>query len=275
MKNKKVVYALIWVFSVIFTLAIAVYQRMTGPTYPVRGSVVIDGQKVTYRLIRTWDGQEGAPITIVTPDTAVKGELKLRRFKSYDPWQVQQMVRYGDTLRGYLPHQPPAGKVMYEVTLVKNNTSYPLTEHPAVLRYKGAVPPYVLIPHIFIIFFAMIFSTLTGLMALAKMQHTYVYAWLTVITLMAGGMILGPIVQKFSFGAYWTGWPFGHDLTDNKSLVAFILWIVALIVLHRNRLNRLWPALAALVMLVVFLIPHSVLGSEIDYTKEDKQEMTR
>ena len=38
-------------------------------------------------------------------------------------------------------------------------------------------------------------------------------------TLGLGGMILGPIVQKYAFGAYWTGIPFGHDLTDAKNLV--------------------------------------------------------
>jgi uncharacterized BrkB/YihY/UPF0761 family membrane protein len=83
-----------------------------------------------------------------------------------------------------------------------------------------------------------------------------------------GGLILGPIVQKYAFDAYWTGWPFGHDLTDNKSLVAFIFWVIALAMLSRNRVRRTWVVVAAVVTLVVFMIPHSMLGSEIDYTKE-------
>jgi ABC-type transport system involved in cytochrome c biogenesis permease subunit len=84
-------------------------------------------------------------------------------------------------------------------------------------------------------------------------------------------LVLGPVIQKYAFGAYWTGWPFGHDLTDNKSLVAFIFWIIALVALIRNRSRRLWPVIAAFVMLVVFLIPHSVLGSELDYTKANTE----
>jgi hypothetical protein len=92
--------------------------------------------------------------------------------------------------------------------------------------------------------------------------------WITVIFLAIGGLVLGPIVQKYAFDAYWTGWPFGHDLTDNKSLVAFIFWVIALVVLFRTRENRTWPVVAAIVTFIVFLIPHSMLGSEIDYTKE-------
>jgi uncharacterized membrane protein len=74
-------------------------------------------------------------------------------------------------------------------------------------------------------------------------------------------------MQEYAFGALWTGWPFGHDLTDNKTLVSLIIWIIALFVLRKNRENRIWPVIAFVVMLAVYMIPHSVLGSEIDYTK--------
>jgi hypothetical protein len=266
---------LIFIFSIVFTLAIAVYQRMTGPTYPVRGQVEIGGQTIKYRLIRTYDGSDDAPIKVVVSDTSIRGELKLRRFKSFDTWHFQAMQRNGDTLTGFLPHQAPAGKVMYQVTLISGEKRYVLNDHPAVLRYKGFVPGYALYPHILFIFMAMLFSTFTGLMVLFNGKHTYIYTWITVITLALGGMILGPVVQKFSFDAYWTGWPFGHDLTDNKSLVAFIFWIVALITLHKNREKKLWPIVASIVLLIVFLIPHSVLGSEIDFTKEQKTETVK
>jgi len=92
--------------------------------------------------------------------------------------------------------------------------------------------------------------------------------------MLIGGMILGPVVQKYAFDAYWTGWPFGHDLTDNKSLVAFIFWLVALGYQIRNRQKKSWAVVAAIILLVVYMIPHSVLGSEIDYTQEaPKQEV--
>ncbi len=261
---------LIWFFAFVFTAAMAIYQRMTGPTYPVRGHVEIAGKIIKYRLIRTYDGADDAKVKILVADTSVKGEIKLRRFKSYDTWLTSPLQRSGDTLIGFLPHQAPAGKVMYEVTLIQGQTRYLLNDHPAVLRYKGFVPGFILIPHIFFIFLAMMFSTLTGMMVVFKMKHTYIYAWITLITLTLGGMILGPFVQKYSFDAYWTGWPFGYDLTDNKSLIAFIFWTIALIVMTFKRGNKIWPIIASIVLLSIFLIPHSVLGSEIDYTKVQK-----
>lgn len=272
--NSTLKHILIWFFAFIFTAAIAIYQRMTGPSYPVRGTVKIEQQEIKFRLIRTYDGNDDARVKIIATDTSFRGEITYRRFKSYDKWITAKMERSGDTLIGALPHQAPAGKIMYQVSLLKGDQRILLNEHPAVLRYKGFVPGYVLYPHILFIFMAMLFSTITGLMALIRSKKTYIYAWITLVTLLLGGMILGPIVQKFSFDAYWTGWPFGHDLTDNKSLVAFIFWAIALFMLYKDKMNRIWPVIAALILLLVFLIPHSMLGSEIDFTKETQTQTT-
>ena len=250
---------LIWFVAVVFTMGSAIYQRTTGPTYPVRGHSEIAGQQIKYKLIRSYDLSDDAKVTVIVPDTSIKGEMNLRRFKSMDNWQIQPMQRHGDTLIGALPHQAPAGKVMYEVTLIKDDQRVKLNDHPAVLRYTGYVPRYILFPHIFFMFFAMLFSALTGMMVIFRQKHTYLFAWITLISVGIGGLVLGPFVQKFAFDAYWTGWPFGHDLTDNKSIVAFIFWAIAVFVMKKNRENQLWPIVASIVLLIVFLIPHSVL----------------
>jgi len=78
-------------------------------------------------------------------------------------------------------------------------------------------------------------------------------------------MILGPVVQKYAFGALWTGIPFGWDLTDNKTLIAFIFWILA-VMLNRKKDKPLVTVLAAFILLMVYSIPHSLFGSELDYT---------
>lgn len=264
---------LIWFFAFIFTAGVAVYQRMTGPTYPVSGKIKIDGQEIKYKLIRTYDGTDGAYIQIPAPDTAMKGEIKFKRYSSNDEWTLATMNREGNDLTFHLPQLDPAGKEIYRIALIKNDQRYELNPESTVLRYKGFVPGYILIPHIIFIFMAMLFSSVTGLEAIFRGKRTYIYTWCTVITLLIGGLIFGPVVQKFSFGEYWTGWPFGHDLTDNKSLIAFIFWVVALYVQYRNRSKKLWAVVASIVMLIVFLIPHSMLGSQIDYTKIEKTQM--
>jgi hypothetical protein len=113
-------------------------------------------------------------------------------------------------------------------------------------------------------FIAMLFSTLAGLMSIIKYPSYKNYANWTLLTLIVGGMILGPIVQYYAFGDLWTGIPFGWDLTDNKTLIAFLFWILA-VVMNRKKERPLYVALAAFVLLLVYCIPHSLFGSELDY----------
>jgi len=176
------------------------------------------------------------------------------------------MKRTGNTLNGTLPHQPMAGKVEYKVDffnkgeLVNNSHVF-----HTVVRYTGSVPPGILIPHIFFIFFAMLLSNFTGILALAKHEKALRYGYITLAFLTLGGMIFGPLVQLYAFGDLWTGVPFGWDLTDNKTLIAFVMWIVALIMYNKQK-NLRWLITAAVVMILIFLIPHSMFGSELDYT---------
>ena len=72
-----------------------------------------------------------------------------------------------------------------------------------------------------------IWSTATIFFALGNMPAYKRTVGMTIIFLLLGGFLFGPIVQKFAFGQFWTGWPFGEDLTDNKVLFALIAFLVA------------------------------------------------
>ena len=165
-----------------------------------------------------------------------------------------------------MPHQPPAGKLEYSLSLSDRGQSIKIAEKsPIVIRFKGDVPLYVLIPHVTFIFAAMLFSSLAGIMALMKDRRYKFYTFLAFVLLTIGGMILGPVVQLYAFDALWTGVPFGWDLTDNKTLIAFVAYLIAVIGIRKA--DRPWLAVAAtVVMLVVFSIPHSMFGSQLDYT---------
>jgi hypothetical protein len=207
-------------------------------------------------------------VQIPVPDTEVMGTMRFRRFRSDDSWQDQIMEREGESLVAYIPHQPPAGKVMYQVYLRGEiGEPLPLTEEPVIIRFRADVPLAVLYPHIFLMFLAMLVSTRSGLEAIFKGSRVYALSLWTTAFLVLGGLILGPVVQKYAFGALWTGWPFGHDLTDNKTIVAAAAWFVALWRLRKDHNAVGWAIAAAVILFTVYMIPHSVLGSELDYTQ--------
>ncbi len=252
----------LWLLALLITLASAYWQRKSGPTYPVRGEIELAGQRIPARLTRSHGGAGDQPVRIRAADPAVIGEIAWRRYPTDEAFSSRPMTRDGEWLVGALPHQAPAGKLEYQVRLTANGESALFPPRPAVTRFKGDVPAAFLIPHILAMFAAMLYSNRAGLEALTG-RGARRLAWITMIFLIAGGFVFGPIVQKMAFGDWWTGVPFGFDLTDNKTLIVGLAWAYALWRLRAGRPARIAVIVAAAVMIVVFAIPHSTWGSEI------------
>ncbi len=262
--------ALFWLLAFVITVSSAIYQRMTGPTYPVRGRVTIENSEVKFRLKRTHGGETDHRVEVKVNDSEVTGVLKWKRYKTTDEWATVQMQREDVVLAAMLPNQPPAGKLQYKVLVTKNEKEISLSsEEPIIIRFKGSVPAGVLVPHIIFMFAAMLFSTQAAIEALRPSRNPRKLAIWTLGLLAVGGMILGPVVQQYAFGALWTGFPFGTDLTDNKTLIAFIGWIIAVIAGRGGKPARGWVIAAFVILMTIYLIPHSMMGSELDYSQLD------
>ena len=265
---------LLWIAAFVLTIFTAVYQRITGPTYPISGEIKVDKELIEYKLDRSHGGEGDHPVEIKVSDTAIIGKLLWKRYKTEDEWTPVEMVRKDYRLIASLPHQPPAGKLIYKIILQKDNAVISLPEEGGVvIRFKGDVPVYFLIPHIIFIFGAMLLSTRTGLEYFNDGKKIKPLTIFTFIFIIIGGFILGPIIQYYAFGEFWTGFPFGHDLTDNKILIGFIGWLLALIALYKFKNPKKWIVFASILMFIIFLIPHSLLGSELDYNELDKSKV--
>ena len=70
----------LWIIAFILTLLTAVYQRMTGPTYPISGKITIDGKVISYSLDRSHGGNEDHLIKIKTDDPNIFGLLLWKRY---------------------------------------------------------------------------------------------------------------------------------------------------------------------------------------------------
>ncbi len=252
---------LFWLIALFVTIASAVFQRLTGPTYPVRGRVVLQGEEIAYKFYRSHDVGD-CLVYVATKDTSIIGNLFYRPYKSDEPYRTVPMSYESGGLKAYLPHQPPAGKLHYHVELRRAGETIRVPEAEDVrIRFTGQVPRPILLLHILFMFLAMLVSARAGLAALARSKHLKAYTLWSTALIFIGGFLFGALVQKYAFGVYWSGVPFGIDLTDNKTLIALIAWLSAIWALVRQRPLRPWVLAAAVITLLIFLIPHSLLGS--------------
>ena len=267
----------LWGLAVALMLSSAVYQRLTGPTYRLRGKFEAAGQVHKYRLIRSAYSTHDTLVTVPDPGSDVTGSLHYKRYNTTDEFSLVQLVAENGALGARLPVQPAAGKLEYYLVLNLPTGELRIPETAAenvIIRFKDPTPISVLLPHVLLMFFAILIGIRAAFAALFDPGGMRLLAWVTLALMTVGGMILGPVVQKFSFGEYWTGFPFGYDLTDNKTLILWLVWVIACFLIGlKPRVNeaagRATVVVAALVMLVVYLIPHSLRGSELDYSQLD------
>ena len=256
---KKSVY---WLLAVIITLVLSIYQRMTGPTYPKRVTVEVNGESYKVKLPRS-GVQHDEIVKLKGVPSNVKSQLHYRRYPTTNDYTTVDFVWKDSLWQAALPVQPVAGKLQYYITVGEKD--YQANE-PIVIRFRNDVPAGILVPHILFMFAAMLFAVYTFLLVIARKEYS---RWLkiTVCTLFVGGFILGPLVQHAAFGPWWAGFPYGTDLTDNKTLISFIFFLAALATM-KWKYNKWVVCLAVLMMIIVFSIPHSTYGSEYDYTTQ-------
>jgi hypothetical protein len=254
--------------SVRFALALGIavasafWQRHADPTRPVSGRLSLSGSTIDLTLARTHGGPGDQPVRIGVPETDVTGEVAFRRYPTADVWTRLALAREGQILVAALPHQPPAGRLEYQVRLSRGGETAVFPPRPAVTTFKGDVPAAVLVPHATCMFLAVLLSTAAGLAALAGAPSRRL-ALAALACIGIGGFVLGSIVQKVALGAYWTGAPFGWDLADNRALVAGLFWLGAVLVQRPGYAARVEILAAAVTTLLVFAVPRAAWGSEI------------
>jgi hypothetical protein len=141
--------------------------------------------------------------------------------------------------------------------------------------FKGRPNRYLLVSHVVVIFIALFFFILSGYLAYRalKDRRSLLYiprvAFLGTIAFFIASVPLGMAVAYQTYGKPWTGFPFGSDLTDNKSLGILVYWAVCGF-LYRGSLFRKDPSrdlvsmatmpyvhiAGAIITVVLFLIPH-------------------
>lgn len=274
--------ALLWIAAFLLTVGAAAYQRRTGPTYPYRGTVAVGGEEVRYRLLRSAETSADARVELPAPASAAAARLHFRRLGTGEEWTAvpcgTEESPAGRRFVGLLPRQPAAGKLEYYLEIESPAGNVRIPAAPAesiVMRYKDPVWTPLLVTHVAMMVIGLLVGLRAALGAILAPYNIRLLAGITCVAITLGGMILGPFVQKQAFGAYWTGFPWGHDLTDNKTLIMWLAWLLATAAVfgplaRRAGAARVAVVLAAVVTTGVYMIPHSLRGSQLDYAAVDR-----
>jgi len=173
-------------------------------------------------------------------------------------------------------------KIFYYINIIdsdgRNIVQIPSRESgPMKLKYEGKVPPYIISPHIFLMFIAIYFASLAlfdafnvGAKGVDPVRMAKNLRWATA-AIFVGGYPFGWAMNYFAFGVVWEGIPFGWDFTDNKTQIVLLYLIFLnlsmLGALYNNRFGKNnfsdktlgWLTIIGyLLVAAIYIIPHSI-----------------
>lgn len=195
------------------------------------------------------------------------------------------IIMISDTTNIYYAPMPllPKGKIIYyyvEIALAEGGRIATIPENiekPIKLKYEAPVPPYIVIPHIFLMFVAIFLASLAMFDALRMatdpgrlLPLARNFRWAT-IAIFLGGYPFGWAMNHYAFGTVWEGIPFGWDFTDNKTQIVFLysvfLNLSMLGTLYNGRFGpnnfsdrtlRWLTLLGYILVMAIYIIPHSI-----------------
>ncbi len=146
--------------------------------------------------------------------------------------------------------------------------------HYYPLRFKGHVPHILLYTHIWTMFIGLLLFLFASYRSWNYLKERGAYDGIEKTTLYGllflfiGGFPLGFLMGYFTFGKPWTGFPVGSDVTDTKTLIVFVYWLIVVGLFRASRAGtsdekkeRLYANLiiwGTLFTCIIYLIPHSI-----------------
>lgn len=278
--NRKMAIRIILGF--ILTIALLGISRSLSTRRPHDLAAESTGFRVEHRTVTEQVGP-GRPDLSLT----VKGDQALEavvRYRVGREGALRTVVMTGEgdgRWRAVLPDLGRGTKIYYALELLRSGETVARIPEKndsfLFIKYKGKVSAVVLTLHILFMFASFYFmvqslwSALGILAGRAWKAEAVRHARWVLISSFIGGWPLGFILNYQAFGVVWEGFPFGYDVTDNKTQIMFVFWLVSLLLVRgsflgrgeeRDMLGARGFAVALLVSFIVsfllFIVPHSL-----------------
>jgi hypothetical protein len=273
--------------AILFTIILLGFARRTTMVRSVHKVVEQYGIVIGHNTVPKQTGDEIPVITAkVTGAKQVSLVYKIGETGQFLSVPMDPKPDEDNIFVASLPHYPKATKAWYYIEATKGTVNGEVKVvlpdkttpdfKPVLLKYEGKVPPYVVIPHVLCNFGAIFFMVLTLFAALdvrkgrMALKDTVKYPLITFILMFLGFIPFGIAMNYFAFGAAWEAFPFGKDVTDNKSQIILLFWFVTLFLVkgtlfkkdeQRNLISdqgySVMVIIAFIITIAMYAIPHS------------------
>jgi hypothetical protein len=277
------------VIALILTLVFASAARRLSERKPELKVIENGGIKIEHTTVvqKVGGGDVDIQAQISTPQPVENYRINLvYRIGNGDFVSVPMQYQQDDSANfsAIIPSQPMRSKVFYYLTVLdsqKNELTLPDKVNrlnlPFMIKFKGKVTPAVLIAHAIAMFvgiffiFMVLFYDIDLLRGKDVLKDVGNLSLLATFFIFLGGMPLGWWVTYQTLGILWEGIPIGWDITDSKTLIIFLYWLILLYLMKGTILKKnskfnavgeksigIFVLMGVILTFLLYLIPHSI-----------------
>jgi hypothetical protein len=271
--------------GILITLLLFVVARRMSMNRPLEVSWTYDDSRISHMTVFEQVGPGQPEIILhVKPPTEIDA-LVLYRTPGEEEFKPAVM---SEISKGVWSARLPAGdkgdRLEYGFRIPQTNVheeggSSTVTSETGyyLIKYKGEVSGTVLVLHILCMFAAFFFiveailGAFTMLFMGEEREFTIAQTRWVLLFSFLGGVPLGFVLNGQRFGPIWEAFPFGTDITDNKTQLIIIFWIIIAAMSWKSFACRRTGRdaagsgvfataviIASVLSLVLYLVPHSL-----------------
>ena len=281
-----------YILAFILTLLLLIVARKLSSREPELIEVTYNDKKLAHTTVteKVGPGKVRIEATLTTSESLDKYSLNLyykigKEGVKYSSLKMRSVEGAPDKFITHLPSQSKGKRAYYYLSLSDNKGKTILTlpqqidllNDPLLIKFKGEVVPIILISHALAMFASVFFIALILFSALEILRGKDSLVKFSFYTLSAtilsflGGVPLGILVTNQALGEYWGGFPIFTDVTDSKTSILILYWVILLFLMKGSAFKKdktlnllkdktlaFWGILGFLLTIMIYLIPHSI-----------------
>jgi hypothetical protein len=244
---------ILWTSAVIITFLISFFQNRTSPEYPISGTFVVDGQKVSYHLKKVHRDKGDYILMLRTDVKDLEGIVTWRKYTDKQIWNVETMKYSDGSLIVTIPMQDALSKIEYRISLSYINQKYILPKnHPGNILFLGPVPTSIAINYYLTLFIGLLLAIRAGLDFFNNKARLRLYSIFTLISFFSCAMIFAPVKKAYEMGAIGSTVPPISKLFEVWLIAVVIIWIFNLILVSYSRIPKKWVLISSIITMLLF-----------------------
>lgn len=246
---------ILWLAAAIITFLVGYIYNITDKTYPVSGTIGVEGRKVSYMLEKIHYGFDPYLVILRTDVDDLEGKIKWRIVNESDYWYESQMMNEEKILKGEIPFQNDLKEVEYKVSVSYKDKEYELAGANSVrLKFYSKVPVPVKFFNGFLIYLILFLSVRTMLEAFNTNQKIKKYSFVTVVVVLFFTALIHPLYLSYKYGYINHEIPPIGNLFPVYSILFLIIWVVFTVIHFKVENPKPIASASGLLTMAVYLL---------------------